>query len=739
MGAPSPISTLSSETSVPSSLHETKAGNLVVSLPFSTLTQPASHFEGFVPPAPEASERRAVTCLLESLGTNGNDNYVEFELSCFSVYIDTENYPNELRPLQHLLSRSVSRMYFDGILQHGNQRLYLRKVPFSRLPVGNYGESKHTVGDQIWILSKLNEALGREIYYKLQSPSPEYRRFHLPFLWVADLAKHVIDYCEHCQDHNRRVVLSDFKSRFSVWLKRVHGSSPAFAEWHASNRSTDFRVAVVTSIDYIFEEANGLDSEITSYHHIWKEVKSLEYYQPSFKPRQGAGVSKTIVTPYVYDLFSHMVFGDLLEPKQACVSTEEKKIEFVRQSQPTPLPQLEGRHSTVRSAGNRATLIENIQPGDVISTLPDNSATTDTEWKRESSRHCHTEYHWFGLVQKVHVRAYGKRSFDVLWLYQPIDTPCSVMKYPWANELFLSDNCTCHHPISKVQGHEVISTHEVEWFGGPSTSAEFFVRQTYIASDCRWVSLRKEHFICGDETVFSQEPTLSYRVGDTVLVNTKSLQLETFIIEEFLQDPQYARMRRLWRRRDVDKTAPSAAPNELVYSEDFVETNIKRIDRRCIIRVFNVGEEIPPPYNRNGTGDAFFITHRQVDVEGVTEYHLLESMHSGSFRQGFEHNKAPKLRGLDLFCGGGNFGRGIEDGDAVEMRWCNDLWKGAVHSYMANADHERCVPFLGSIDQLLAHALNGDPKVPAPGDVQFISAGSPVSHRSAICVCKSRL
>ncbi|KAJ3569430.1 hypothetical protein NPX13_g6088 [Xylaria arbuscula] len=736
MEALSPTTTPQLETSVATCFPNTTRGNVVVSLPSSTLTQPASQFEGFTPPAPEASEGRAVASLLESLGNGGDDDFIEFDLTSFSIYIDTGNYPNELRPLQHLKARSVPGMYFDGVLQHGDKRFYLRKVPFSKLPVGNYGEANHTVGDQIWILSKLNEKLGREIYYKLHLPALEYRRFHLPFLWVADFAKHVIDYCEHCREENHHVILSDFKSRFSTWLMRVHGTSTTFARWHAGNRSTDFRVAVVASIDYIFEEAKGIDPKIASWHHVWREVKTLDYYEPNFNPCAAGEISKTIVTPYVYDLFSHVVFGELLEPKQACVSAEVKKIEFVRQSQPLPLTQPDRPRGAVHSDEN-STFIERIQPGDVISTLPDSDATTDTEWKRGSSRHYNTDYHWNGLVQNVHVRPYGKRSFDVLWLYQPIDTPCSVMKYPWTNELFLSDNCTCHHPISKVQGHEVISTHEVEWFGSPSTSAEFFVRQTYIASDCRWASLRKEHFICGDERVFSQELNPSFRVGDTVLVKMKNLQLGTFVIEGFLQDTRYARMRRLWRRRDVDNTASLAPPNELVYSEQFAEIDIKRIDRRCIVRTFQVDEDIPPPYNRNGTGDAFFITHQQVEIEGVTRYRPLLNTHRELFRQGFYHNKMPKLRGLDLFCGGGNFGRGIEDGDGVEMRWCNDLWEGAIHSYMANADHERCTPFLGSIDDLLAHALNSDPKVPAPGDVEFISAGSPCPGFSSLTVDKT--
>ncbi len=752
MEAPSPAS----------STLESKRGNVVVALPFSTLTQPASHFEGFVSPAPEESERHAVAILLESLGTHSQTEYY-FDLTYFSIYVDNSNFPNELRPLQHLVSPVVACMYFDGILQHEDNKFYLRKVPFHRLPVGNYGESTHTVGDQIWILSKLNESLGRKIYYTLRSPAPEYQRFHLSFLWIADLAKHVIDFCENFRDQGRHAVLDDFKSRFSIWMMRTHRSSTVFAKWLAANRNIDFRGALIANIDYILEEAKGLDPEIISWHHIWRQVKTLDYYQPnldSYLPstrgkaqhllrnparacREGAA-PKTIVTPYVYDLFSHMVFGELLEPKEACMPVEARKIEFIRQSQ-SMFTQSGRSRSVVHSFRDQTALIESIEPGDVISTLPDNNATTNTRWKRESSRHYGGEYHWFGLVQKVHVRSYGKRSFDVLWLYQPIDTPCSVMKYPWTNELFLSDNCTCHahDPTAKVQGHEVLSTHEVDWFGSPSTSAEFFVRQTYVASDCRWASLRKEHFICGDETVFSQgpDPSNQYRVGDTVLVETKSMHLETFIIEGFPEEgkSQCVRMRRLWRRRDVDKTARSAPPNELVYSQHLVEMATEKIRRPCIVRVFHVDEEVPPPYNRNGTGDAFFITHQEMEVEGIIEYCPLGSTHLELFRQGFNpiHDKTPKLRGLDLFCGGGNFGRGIEEGGAVEMRWTNDLWEGAIHTYMANANPGRCTPFLGSIDDLLAHALDGDRKVPTPGDVEFISAGSPCPGFSPLTADKT--
>ncbi|KAI8633484.1 S-adenosyl-L-methionine-dependent methyltransferase [Xylariaceae sp. FL1651] len=727
-----------------------KLGEVTVGLPFSTLTQPRSLFQGFIPPAPEDKEGHAVATLLESAGApSPDDTHIEFDLYNFSIYMDTPAYPDELRPLQHFATKLHGPcMYFDGVLRRGDIEFFLRKIPFRKLPVGNYDVGEHTVGDQIWIHSALNEKLKREIYYKLGSPAPEYRRFHLPFLWIADLAKHVIDYCEHLRDKGRRAVLYDFKSRFSIWVLQKHRSSAVFQKWHLGNRSADFRGAIVANVDYLWKEAHGLDPQITSWHTIWKEVKTCDRYKPNLikfhisstksskrqfleetpEARKDNTVSKTIVTPYVHDLFAHMVFGQLLESKEPSMPVEKRLAEFVRKTDMMSV-QPSCSRTTKRRATDQNALIQSIRRGDVISTKPDDD-TTDTGWKNEPSKHYQGEHLWFGLVQQVHTRPNGKRSFDVLWLYQPIDTPCSVMKYPWANELFLSDNCTCHHDTAKIQGHEILSTHEIEWFGNSSTSAEFFVRQTYVASSCRWTSLKREHLVCGDESAYSQDSQNQYRIGDAVLVETQVERLEAFIIEYFFDEgnTRFARMRRLRRRKDVDRHAHLSPPNELVYSQQSVKIATKMIHRRCLVRAFHVDEKLSPPYDRNGTGDAFFITHEEVEINGSMRYQPLQSPHHELFRQGFDpsqNSKIQKLQGLDLFCGGGNFGRGLEDGGAVEMRWANDIWNGAIHTYMANTKPDSCTPFLGSIDDLLGLALEGDKQVPTPGDVHFISAGSP--------------
>ncbi|KAI0598360.1 hypothetical protein F4775DRAFT_180955 [Biscogniauxia sp. FL1348] len=738
---------------------------VIVSLPPSTLTQPRSRFQGFIPPAPVSKEPEALVALLQVVNPQqATEGHIELDLHDFSIYIDSEVYPNELRPLHHLAIRQQADVfYFDGVVSCRDTKFYLERVAFRQLPVGNYGSAEHTVGDQIWIRSQLNEDADLEIYYKLGSPSVEYSRFYTPFLWIANLAKHVIDYCEYLKDKDRRASLHDFKSRFSTWILQQHSMSGAFEKWHSANRGPDFRGAIVANIEYIWKEAHGIDPKITSWHRIWKEIKTFDQYKPNLVASQALSpspgesesgttpssmrksrkqlVSKTVVTPYIYNLFAHMNFGNMLEREDLSASAENRQPVFLRKNAPI-------KHATISTVKkgdpntNRDAFIQSIQPGDVISTNPD-SEETGTRWKKETSKHYKGEHLWFGLVQRVRQSSKGKRSFDVIWLYQPMDTPCGIMKYPWENELFLSDNCTCHSGTGNIQGTQILSTHEVEWFGGPSTSAEFFVRQTYLADYSQWTTLKDEHFICGG----SAPKTGSYSIGDAVLVhiNAKELKLETCIVEGFIEEDmkQYARLRRLLRRREVDETAANAPANEVIFSQQLVEISPKRIARRCLVRAFRPGEPIPAPYNRGGTGNAFFLTHQEVytDTDGVS-FTPLTADCLNILRQSFNPTssqtlRSQKLQGLDLFCGGGNFGRGLEEGGGVQMRWANDISSEAIHTYMANCEPNTCTPYLGSVDDLLRRAMQGDAKVPRPGEVHFISGGSPCPGFSLLTIDKT--
>ncbi|KUI72320.1 DNA (cytosine-5)-methyltransferase 1 [Cytospora mali] len=718
-----------------------RARNISVQLPPSTLQCPRSIYEdGFS--LSISKERVAVQSLLEADPTQADDDFIEFELDNFSCYVNSDRFPFEMRALHtHATLTGKTVFYFDGVLKVGDVRHLLRQVPFEQIPLGNYGKNHPTVGDQLWIRSKFNEK--QEIYYRLKSPSREYARFHKAFLWVADLAKHVVDFAEYMIDqHDRNVSLHHFKGDFGQWLRQTHGKEPEFKKWYKQRGCDDFRQSIVANQAFLRKETFGtLDKVKWCRLDIFHEIaKPFDFYKRQVREAEHwpvrRGPPDTIVTPYIHECFSGMRLGQLLKAVQPCISTEER----IKLSWPD-----KSTAASIRRVGkfvDHNAMIESIKPGDMISTHHDPDDCN--KWKAarpkgNPGKEAPEEetQRWYCLVQKVYTRKDGSRRFDILWMYQPEDTPCCSMRYPYKNELFLSDHCTCHTGEARIKDTEVTGIHAVEWFGSPGTThAEFFVRQTYQHVLRRFVTLEQAHLRCRIGEKLPHEN----RVGDTVLVLTPGTNvLEPYELLGYLEGERTVRLRRLPRRRQIDGQQHDCAPNELVYTEEEAFASVNEIHSKCIIRCYSPGEEIPVPYNRNGTGNAFIITHRKLSDGTIQPL----GSEKPQLRQGFDpKRRVNKLRALDLYCGCGNLGRGLEDGGAVEAKWANDIWDAAMHTYMANVkDPQSVTPFLGSVDDLLHYGLEGkfSDAVPRPGDVDLISGGSPCPGFSLITKDKTTI
>ncbi|KFH48237.1 DNA-like protein [Hapsidospora chrysogenum ATCC 11550] len=713
-----------------------ESGSLVVAIPESTLVVPRSHYEPFDPGLPIVSERTAVNKLLEAAKAmcGPDDDFLEVELNDFVIYNDKEYYGVEMRPLHQLSTKhNGSDFVFDGVLSVGDQRLFVRRVPIYALPIGNYGDlDEHTVRDSLWILSPLNQ--DKDLYYRLGKPAKEYARFFQPFLWVADLAKHFVDYIKSMWDNRKRVSIHDFRCNFGRWMRRVHRRAPGFLAWLAEHRGgDDFRTSIIANLPFLHKEAIGVLGEKQTYvHTLWDEVSSFQRYKPPPKELlKGEGEHPpTIVTSYIMECFQHLPFGDRLEVLPFSSRTEALRNKLIRE-QRLELPHNVHQDAKTLSTITKKDRIRNIQPGDTISTHRD-TADSGTAWEREEAKDFADVDRWFALVQKVSISKTGRRSFDVTWYYRPVDTLCGLMKYPWNNELFLSDHCSCHEK-SKITEDEILGVHEVEFHGTGTTTAELFCRQTYMHEDRKWVTLQASHLKC-EHTNEYPGTTSEYRPGDTVLVHLdrRSEISEPCEVVSLIQKEsgRFAfNVRRLLRRRQVDRLAQHAPPNELVYPSGesaLVTVSENAILERCHVRFFKHNQPIPTPYDRNGVGCLFFITHGQGQGDqGIVPLDEFPT----SLKQGLNPgDDVPKLRGLDLFCGGGNFGRGLEDGGGIKMQWANDYDCKAIHTYMANIDPKEDIhPFLGSIDILQRLAIEGrfSKSVPKIGEVDFISAGSP--------------
>ncbi|KMU88069.1 DNA methyltransferase Dim-2 [Coccidioides immitis H538.4] len=243
--------------------------------------------------------------------------------------------------------------------------------------------------------------------------------------------------------------------------------------------------------------------------------------------------------------------------------------------------------------------------------------------------------------------------------------------------------------------------------------------QTYHSGDETFRTLHKGDFECQ----CSKSQDRKYNVGDTVLVETSDV-LEPVEIVEVSGDEVKVRV---LLRRSRDFNDDSCRPNELVYTGHFRHIHLEQIRRRCHIRFFSEEQrdkgDIPAPYNRDGNGSAFYITCEESAQE------LRPMTRPASFCDGFDPLEAKrKLRALNLFCGGGTFDRGLEEGTAIRSEWAVEWDLPPMLTYRANhTNPEEVKLFRGSVDDFLAVAIRGQRSdlVAKLGQVEFISAGSP--------------
>ena len=729
---------------------------LINSVQSSPLINPKSIYKGYVPPIALCEEKHAVQVLKAEVlkrvkitkpYTASNDlDFIEFELSNFVIYLPptSANHPNELRPLQSLATQSGhSHLLMDGFLSAGGLKHYVQAVPFEICSIGNYGEDMHEVGNEIWIQSALN--IKTDIFYRLTEPAKEYARFHSGFQWLANLSKHFVDYCQFSSNAGRYVSIHDFRKDFALWIEIKHsGASPDFDAWYKVYGSSDFRRAVAANIKFLYKESLGVANSLRK-HHIWSEVMDMDFI-PFQEPKQ----RQTIVTPYVYECFKHLRFGHVLravspiQPFGLSTAVVEEVTDLV--SKPANSYPVGKTPNTNEINGDREvahkSLIQCIKVGDVLSITKE---VAGSFWRDEVSRWRESDSCWYFYVQEIHKSKIGL-TFAGFYFYRPGETSCGLMKYPYSNELFFSDCCTCnggHIPEDRVT--DIV---KVLWHGHPSTAGEqLFVRQSWIDNE-RFVTFRDSHKRCV-HLQNRQIPPKRFNLGETVLApssaNPRNDRLEPCEVIGYIEEgPKLMiKLRRFLRRNEIPGQA-GFAPNEVVYTDRYYQIEARLVTRSCLVRIYGrlqaEKKNIPAPYGRDGTGSAFYITKRLCEEKDIPELISIVKNFPDGLSEGFDplvKSKRAKLRGLDLYCGGGNFGRGLEESGVLHMVNAIDYGKTQIHTYYSNLeDGDGTKLFYGSVDDHLLQALNGNPSnselIPLPGDIDFISAGSPCQGYSVL-------
>ncbi|KAL8928514.1 MAG: hypothetical protein Q9208_001748 [Pyrenodesmia sp. 3 TL-2023] len=699
------------------------------------LVYPKSIYVGQQPCLPLSKERLVLKDILDAEDDRSNfsvDDFVSVDLEDFSVYrhevtvfskkskiyesnVLQKSRSNELVSLNELNSKASESFFLDGIIRfgkNGQYQRYVQKVPFETLSIGAYEDATiHTVGADIWLQSVGSK--GSNIWYRLRRPAPEYRRYHEPFLWLADLAKHIVDYLRT----HREVRLQNFKKTFSSWLHAVHGSDQDFSQWLTKHPKSDFRQVVTAHATFLYNQAGQLGTGYSS-HPLWGEIDPVALDAIPRQPEHRLD-SRTVVTPYVYQCFSHLPWAKLLDPLPL-QNEPQKSTEFYSPKLGAlSAPKTQDDQDQLPSSNHARVTSDRgeIRTGDVVAIASD----TNTAWRTKDD--C-----WYGYVQGRKSTKRG-HQLHLIWIYRPTDTACQDMRYPYANEVFLSDHCNCGD--GSVYASEVSRKVRVELFGSPETDAEFFIRQKYSSADAYWATLHDSDFRCG--CYKDKEPLIhEVSIGDTYLVKATSSKetLEPVVLHGFPvhRDSGTVLVRRLLRKYD-DYGDVDAAPNELVYSSRIDSCDTSAIVRRCHIRFYKPADSqegrIPAPYNRKGTGDCYYVISKENDSGGLEAIGDLWP----AMNQGFDPTAVPEcapMRGLDIFCGGGNLGRGLEEGGAVKMEWAVDYFNEAIHTYHANS--EDCIKlYNGSVNDYLSDAIHGRRRriVAQKGEVLVICAGSP--------------
>ncbi|BFZ63052.1 hypothetical protein YB2330_004164 [Saitoella coloradoensis] len=691
------------------------------------------------------------------------EDFEEYELSDFCIYrvitrkghaVETTSTTVDFVMLsEHNVSRGVATLYFDGVIssKSSNKRFYVEKVPFTHCSVGKMDVAHDAVDGAIWIQSPLLTADGA--WYLLKNPSPEYERFWTPFLWLANFAKHVVDF----MSAHESVCLADFETRFARWVYHTHHSEKV-GEWIAQGLKSavmDFRQHFATNVEYLWKEACNIPGKKLNKHPIWEEthpemLNAIKAGKHDVDPR-------TVVTPGMFECFKNL-FPDEMRvlkkrPSRVSESLDAESEPFQERAE----AQLDGVYVVepegwlpTTSTGEvdweamkkiRDAPDFEIRAGDVVAVEPE-KIDGKVGWKSE-------RLFWSAYVNEVVGEERDK--LRLTWLYWPEDTTIGDAYYPNPRELFFSDHCMCDTPKHKLfPVQEVLGKLSVDFRGQEQHGGhEYYVRQKY------------EWYEKGDEWSFRTLKQSELRecpcLSSAAQCKTNAAVFEDIVARYSVGNCVYfdhghdsELEGRLWPKRivriDLDHQTvslqsfcPTGHDNELYVDTGDARiifgSHLRRIGRKCTVERVGENEELPPAQQQHGAGDYWFYRYA-FDLETRKVISICDSNCFDPLvvvKEAKERKiSVQPLRGLDLFCGGGSFAHGVEDAGGVEHKWAVDYDTTAMHTYRANVTDERhegrdVFFWEGSVNTFLSAAMSkaGEPGVPQPGEVEFVVAGSP--------------
>ena len=450
-------------------------------------------------------------------------DYQEFVLRDFEVYVSVEKkrlqgYSQNLQGhMQNLDMVSTeckrSDFYVDGYLEHEGVRQYIHRAHIRDVSIGCLQDiSRHSARDHIFLQSELGYQLGRTVsegvWYRLQEPALEYSDIFSSFLWVADFAKHFVDYLTIKADGMQDVSLEDFQANFIGSLQTWHGHDACFQAWHAACAHTiDFRQHVARHVLFLHERMKDLDDNRNAPfgdYTLWKQIYP-ELYSSRIGPKsknEATAVTQNVMKAFCATFPKWGPEGfNLLKVVDPAPQVEKARQQRMKElGFPDKLSRGGHYHNSrgitltddtlerVGCAGSRPL----IEAGDVVGKVVvlRRNEFHESDPKFECS---------YAYVQNVVVHR-RRQSLSIIWVLPPRRTMCHAEStrngdahYGVGNELFFSDECCCKpvllSNVMGVFGVSLFSDHA-------QPNATFFIREKYLESDMCFITAKASDLRC---------------------------------------------------------------------------------------------------------------------------------------------------------------------------------------------------------------------------------------------------
>ena len=427
--------------------------------------------------------------------SDSESDFEELELTDFAMYRDIGHKPHSGK-LESLQTIAIER---DGFCVSGKIHLdgtteSVHNLEIYAVSISGYGERNLcTTRGQIWVQTFDGRRRG-EVWYKLIDPAPEYKEIWQSSQWVADFAKHFLDFL--AESDNDASTLDNFRTEFIEKLTQWHGDRSEFQDWHLRcGNLIDFRKHLARFAPFLKHQAcnttedtsDGSQCPIFRNSVWWAICPGFLQSDPYWELPEGerdylsssSPLEDTVVTPNVAKCFASsfpawaprgLKILKAIDYTQPTTHFRQQRLQ--EEGLPDKLAYPQDQNFRIHGQQNLtfgALELERVAQNGITAPVLGDELTMKVVICRRGDHRTETT-HQYALVMGIKE---GGTRLRVCWLTLPSHTN-SVKEafYPIGNELFISKECNCEI----VRKLDVLAVYNATlWSDHADPTATFFI------------------------------------------------------------------------------------------------------------------------------------------------------------------------------------------------------------------------------------------------------------------------